>query len=135
MNEILLSVLVSLSEEVFPRETFKNEHGVYLHTWVLSVYDDGKGSYLHIYLACKNGIWGSVSTASGKTRGYTGPLWDGDFVHTTLDEALVSAWEEFDRVEERFHEKPKFYEKALYFMRAFMPLSVPEKIRQFKVRD
>jgi hypothetical protein len=135
MSSLSLSVLTVLTEEVLPRETFKNEHGVYLHTWVFPVYDDGKGSYFRVYLACKNGMWGSVSTASGKTWGYGGPLWDGDFVHPTIEDALRGAWEEFERVEPCFHTKPKFYDKAKKAFDTLMALPTVEKIAQLKIRD
>lgn len=133
---ISLSVLVAtLTEEILPREVVINENGVYLHTWMLTVYEDNKGCYFCIYLCRKNGVWASVSKANGRTWGYAGPLWDGDFVHPTLDAALLDAWNDFDRVEERFHEKPKFYEKTRKAFEEFMRLPEAEKIARFKIRD
>ena len=122
-------------DEILPREVVVNENGVYLHTWMLNVYDDGKGCYFCIYLCRKNGVWASVSKASGRTWGYAGPLWDGDFVHPTLDAALLDAWKDFTRIEARFHEKPVFYAKARKFFEDFMKLSYEDKISQFKIRD
>lgn len=134
--EVSLPILATiLTEDILPREVVINEHGVYLHTWILTVYDDGRGCYFCIYLCRKNGIWASVSKASGKTWGYAGPLWDGDFVHPTLDAALLDAWKDFDRIEERFHEKPVFYEKARKAFENFMKLPYEDKILQFKIRD
>ena len=136
-NSIPLALLVAtLTEEIFPREVVINENGVYLHTWMLSVFDDGKGSYFRIYLCRKNGIWGYASCISGRTWGYHSPLWDGDFQWATLEDALRDAWkEDFERVEPCFHERPKFYDKAKNFFDRYMALPFEEKLSHLVIRD
>lgn len=135
MNEISLSVLATLTEEILPREVVINENGVYLHTWVVNVFDDHKGSYFRIYLCRKNGIWASVSQASGKTWGYACPLWDGDFKFVSLNDALLDAWQDFDRIEPKFHEKPKFYQHAKNFFDMLILLPDRDKYAYFEIRD
>ena len=136
MSNISLPILATiLTEEILPREVVVNSWGVYLHTWVLDVFDDGKGSYFRIYLCRKNGIWASVSQASGRTWGYACPLWDGDFKFATIEDALLDAWKDFERVEEHFREKPKFYQKAIQFFKDFMALPYDKKILQLRIRD
>lgn len=135
MNSVSLSILALLTEDVLPRETIINRYGVYMHTWMLNVYDDGKGSYFRIYLCKKNGIWASVSQVSGKTWGYCSPLCRSDFIHTTLKDALLDAWKDFECVEFMFHEKPKFYAKARKAFEHFLMLSLEEQMSALVIRD
>ena len=127
-----LSLMVAiLTVDILPREVVVNEHGVYLHSWRFTAYE-GKEGCFHINLARRNGLWGSSTWIDGRSWGSVSPLWDGDFKHPTIEDALLAGWSDLERVSRG---QVKFYNKAKKAFDTFMALPFEEKISRMIIRD